>query len=79
MERVFLSLYSLLMWLAQPLLRRKMVRRARREPGYGMAIDERFGRYRQPAEQQAELVWVHAVSLGETRTAGILLNALRQA
>ena len=79
MERVFLSFYSLLMWLAQPLLRRKMVRRARREPGYGIAIDERFGRYRQPAEQQAELVWVHAVSLGETRTAGILLNVLRQA
>ena len=79
MERMFLSLYSLLMWLAQPLLRRKTVRRARQEPGYGMAIDERFGRYCQPAEQQSGLVWVHAVSLGETRTAGILLIALRQA
>ena len=79
MDRVLLTLYSLLMWLAQPLLRRKMAKRARQEPGYGMAIDERFGRYRQPAEQQAELVWVHAVSLGETRTAGILLTALRQA
>lgn len=78
MERMFLTLYGLLMWLVQPLLRRKMVRRARQEPGYGMAIDERFGRYRQPAEQQSELVWLHAVSLGETRTAGILLNALRQ-
>ena len=78
MERMFLTLYSLLMWLVQPLLRRKMVRRARQEPGYGMAIDERFGRYRQSAEQQSELVWLHAVSLGETRTAGILLNTLRQ-
>ena len=79
---MFFILYSLLMWLTQPLLRRKMVRRARREPGYGIAINERFGRFDhfcQPAEPRSELVWVHAVSLGETRTAGILLNALRQA
>ena len=79
MKRLLFALYAALTWLAQPLLRRKLVRRARREPGYGVAIEERFGRYRQPAEQQSELLWVHAVSLGETRTAGILLKALRQA
>lgn len=70
-------LYALLMWLGQPLLRRKLARRGKQEPGYLEAIEERFGRYTQPAETASELVWVHAVSLGETRTAGILLKAVR--
>ena len=72
-----LRLYALLMWLAQPFLRRKLARRSVKEPGYGEAIEERFGRYTQVAEIASELVWVHAVSLGETRTAAILLKALR--
>jgi len=71
------QLYSLLMWAAQPFLRRKLRRRGLAEPGYLDAIDERFGHYTQAAESTSELVWVHAVSLGETRTAGILLAALR--
>lgn len=40
------ALYSLLMWLAQPLLVRKLRRRAVAEPGYGHAIEQRFGDYR---------------------------------
>jgi 3-deoxy-D-manno-octulosonic-acid transferase len=71
------ALYSALMTLGQPLLRRKLVRRGLKEPGYLEAIDERFGHYRQPAETASELVWIHAVSLGETRTAAVLLKALR--
>ena len=71
------GLYSALMTLGQPLLRRKLARRGQQEPGYLEAVDERFGHYRQPAESASELVWVHAVSLGETRTAGVLLKALR--
>ncbi len=69
------ALYSLLMWLAQPLLRRKLARRAVAEPGYAVAVDERFGYYRAPADQGR--VWIHAVSLGETRAAAILLERLR--
>ena len=68
--------YSLFMTLAQPLLRRKLARRAVAEPGYAVAVDERFGYYSVPAA--SGYVWVHAVSLGETRTAAILLNELRQ-
>jgi 3-deoxy-D-manno-octulosonic-acid transferase len=71
--------YNLLVWLAQPLLRRKLARRAVAEPGYGVAVPERFGHYTQPAEAASELVWVHAVSLGESRAAGILIQALREA
>ena len=73
------TLYNLLVWAAQPLLRRKLARRARAEPGYAVAVPERFGHYTQPAETRRELVWVHAVSLGESRAAAILLQALREA
>jgi 3-deoxy-D-manno-octulosonic-acid transferase len=73
-------LYALLMALAQVGLRRKLVRRARAEPLYGEAMPERFGRYTTawPAAP-GPTVWVHAVSLGETRTAALLLGPLRQA
>ena len=81
MSGIVLRLYSGLMRLAQPFLRRKMAGRALQEPGYGEAVDERFGHYTQPREMPSKgfssLVWVHAVSLGETRTAAILLKALR--
>ncbi|MES2685286.1 MAG: 3-deoxy-D-manno-octulosonic acid transferase [Pseudomonadota bacterium] len=77
MEVIIRKLYSLLMWGAQPFLRRKLLRRGQAEAGYLEAVDERFGFYTQPAEAVSDLVWVHAVSLGETRTAGILIDALR--
>ena len=71
------GLYSTLMTLGEPLLRRKLALRGRQEPGYREAIGERFGHYSQPPEAASELVWVHAVSLGETRTAALLLKTLR--
>jgi 3-deoxy-D-manno-octulosonic-acid transferase len=73
---LILRLYSLLLWLAIPLLRRKLRLRARAEPGYAVAVPERFGHYTQPPDQG--YVWVHAVSLGETRATAILLAALRR-
>ena len=81
------ALYSLVTWCAQPLLRRKLRRRAVAEPGYAHAVDERFGRYPAPidslmlhssSDPLGRFVWVHAVSLGETRAAAILLAALRE-
>jgi 3-deoxy-D-manno-octulosonic-acid transferase len=63
------ALYSLLLLAARPLLRRKLARRGATEPGYLEAVEERFGHYSQPPGQG--YVWVHAVSLGETRAAGI--------
>lgn len=71
------GLYSALMTLGQPVLRRKLARRGQQEPGYLEAVGERFGHYSQPVETASEMVWVHAVSLGETRTAAMLLKALR--
>ena len=72
-----LWLYGAFMRLAQPLLRRKLHKRARAEPLYGQFLEERFGHYTQSARQ--DWIWIHAVSLGETRTAAILLQSLRQA
>lgn len=76
MNTLALWLYSVLVWLAQPLLKRKLHRRAIQEPGYGVAIEERFGHYSSDPSQG--WVWVHAVSLGETRAAAVLIEALRQ-
>ncbi|MBI2744366.1 MAG: 3-deoxy-D-manno-octulosonic acid transferase [Burkholderiales bacterium] len=71
-------LYSLLAWLVQPLLRRKLMRRGRQEPGYLVAVEERFGQYAMPAlPDDGRTLWVHAVSLGETRAAAVLLATLR--
>ena len=72
-----LWLYGVIMRLAQALLRRKLRKRAQAEPLYGQYIEERFGYYKQSAGN--DWIWIHAVSLGETRTAGILLQGLRQA
>jgi 3-deoxy-D-manno-octulosonic-acid transferase len=77
-----LQIYSAAMWALQPLLRRKLQRRGREEAGYLHAIEERFGHYTQaPAQSSTDggYVWVHAVSLGETRAAAVLLQALRAA
>jgi 3-deoxy-D-manno-octulosonic-acid transferase len=70
------KLYSLAMAGAQPLLRQKLRRRGRIEPGYLQHIDERFGHYEGHAEPGA--LWIHAVSLGETRAAAIVIEKLRQ-
>ena len=73
-------LYSLLLWSIQPLLRRKLLRRAAVEPLYGKFIEERFGYYTAQSiapEARSELVWVHAVSLGETRAAAAFISQLR--
>ena len=74
------ALYSLALWLAQPFLRRKLRARAAKEPGYDHAVEQRFGHYDLSAQTPAPgqgLVWLHAVSLGETRTAAVLIAALR--
>ena len=70
-------LYSCLMWALSPLLWLKLYLRARQEPVYGQAIAERFGYY--GAAAQSGALWIHAVSLGETRAIRSLVKALREA
>ena len=77
MRSFSLRLYGLFTSLAQPLVRRKLRRRAVAEPGYAHAVEERFGHYDEAAVG-AGWCWVHAVSLGESRAAGILIAELRR-
>ncbi len=76
LEVLALEAFGLLMWAVQPLLRFKLKRRGIKEPGYLLHMEERFGHYHHP--QGSGYVWVHAVSLGEARAAGVLLQALRR-
>jgi 3-deoxy-D-manno-octulosonic-acid transferase len=74
---VLRALYTASWYLLAPLLPLRLLWRGRREPGYLAAIGERYGRYAQrPA---APVIWVHAVSLGETRAAAPLVARLRRA
>jgi 3-deoxy-D-manno-octulosonic-acid transferase len=68
-------LYSLAWWLATPFLLGSLVWRARRQRGYLLAIPERFG-FLRPRAAGGRLVWVHAVSVGETRAAEPLVRAM---
>lgn len=68
-------LYSLLWYAATPLLPLRLWWRGRREPGYRAKIGERFGRYEGPPAARG-VVWLHAVSLGETRAAAPLVSRL---
>jgi 3-deoxy-D-manno-octulosonic-acid transferase len=70
------SLYGALTWLVQPLVRLKLAQRAKAEGLYGEHVGERFGHYAQPVPQG--LIWIHAVSLGESRAAAILVRAIRE-
>lgn len=77
-ERLVLRAYGWLMLLLQPLLLIKLKRRAQQEPEYGLHLAQRFGHY-QDKPLEGGWVWLHAVSLGETRAAALLLPALREA
>ena len=50
--------------------------RARRQPEYLRHWGERFGRYRQ-IRPLRPVIWLHAVSVGETRAAAPLVKALQ--
>lgn len=68
-------LYSLLLYLAAPLLLLRLLWRGRRQAGYLRDIPERFGFYADAGKHR--YIWLHAVSVGETRAAEPLLRALQ--
>lgn len=69
-------LYTALWHLALPVAWLRLQWRGRREPGYREHIAERFGRYGQQTLTRDRCLWVHAVSVGETRAAQPLIEAL---
>lgn len=69
-------IYSLLWWLSLPLVLTRLWLRGRKEPGYRQHWGERLGLYGTPDADSGQVLWVHAVSVGETRAAEPLVDAL---
>ncbi len=70
-------LYTLLLNLLIPFALLKLWWRGRKQPEYRRNIPERFGIYKTPAPD-APVIWLHAVSVGETRAAAPLVERLLQ-
>lgn len=76
-EGLALALYAAALRLLTPFYLLRLWRRGAKEPPYRQALGERLGFYKVPAPASGWL-WIHAVSLGETRAASALIQALRE-
>ena len=70
-------IYTLVVLLLLPWAVIHLLWRSRRQPEYLRHWDERFARYTAPPSD-VPTIWLHAVSVGETRAAQPLVSALRQ-
>lgn len=68
--------YTLGLWLLLPYVFFHLLWRARKQPEYLRHIGERFGFYGTRGNQP--IIWLHAVSVGETRAAASLVRRLRE-
>jgi 3-deoxy-D-manno-octulosonic-acid transferase len=69
------ALYSLMLYLLLPWALLHLVWRARKQPAYLEHVGERFGVF--PNNMPSRVIWIHAVSVGETRAAEPLIKALQ--
>ena len=69
-------IYSILLALALPLIVTRLFWRSFKLSGYRENIAERFARYQQPTMNGC--IWIHAVSVGETRAALPLIRRLNR-
>lgn len=70
--------YLILLYLAVPLVWLRLWRRSHQQPEYAQHLRERWGYHPSlpPAQAGKPVIWVHAVSVGETRAAQPLIEAL---
>jgi 3-deoxy-D-manno-octulosonic-acid transferase len=66
--------YTLLAHLVLPIALLRSLWKGRKQPGYLRNFPERFGRY--SGQPDRPVIWLHAVSVGETRAAEPLVKAL---
>ena len=79
-ETLARAAYSTLLRLVTPLYLARLWWRGRHEPAYRLAWRERLGGMDSASgEPPSGRLWLHAVSLGETRAAAALIDALREA
>ncbi|MDP2695048.1 MAG: lipid IV(A) 3-deoxy-D-manno-octulosonic acid transferase [Gallionella sp.] len=67
--------YTLALWLLLPYIFLRLLWRARKQPEYLHHIGERFGFY--SVRSNKPVIWLHTVSVGETRAAQSLITRLR--
>jgi 3-deoxy-D-manno-octulosonic-acid transferase len=72
--RLFLLFYRLAWLVLTPLVLAYLWHRGRKDADYRRFLPERFGHYGRPLPQ--DVIWIHAVSLGEMRSATALVRAL---
>lgn len=70
------AFYSFMWLVGLPLVLFRLWWRGRKEPGYRKHWGERLGIYPADTRSQRRSIWVHAVSVGETRAAEPLVDAL---
>jgi 3-deoxy-D-manno-octulosonic-acid transferase len=68
--------YTAFVWFAAPFAALYLLWRSRRQPEYRAHWAERFGWARYAPTRGRPLIWLHAVSVGETRAAEPLIAAL---
>jgi len=68
-------LYTFVLWLLLPYIFFRLLWRARKQPEYLDHIGERFGFY--SLQCSNPVIWLHAVSVGETRATQSLVTRLR--
>ena len=73
--------YTLLLWVLLPSVFWHLFKRSRHQPAYLEHVAERFGDYgnyavRPQTPAQKPLIWLHAVSVGETRAVAPLVERL---
>ena len=76
-HRLMMGLYQLFWYLALPLALGRLLWKGRLQKGYREHINERLG-MSWPIGGTTPRIWVHAVSVGETRAAAPLIDALIQ-
>ena len=70
-----LYLYSIILYLMTPFVLLRLIQRGFSNRGYWLRWNERFGRVDPPIDTRP-LVWIHAVSVGETQAALPLVQRL---
>jgi 3-deoxy-D-manno-octulosonic-acid transferase len=69
-------LYTLLIWLFLPVTLLRLLWRALRQPEYLQHVGERFGFFNTLPDKP--VIWLHCVSVGETRAVAPLLDRLKE-